>query len=243
MTRARRLVSTTLIWLIPAVVPSIELRAQARDERAVRAVVDAFFAAVAREQWDSAVAFIDLPRFEPSLKQRITWARSTLPAAPVTAEQLMASDSTMPRAVAEWEAMRSNKFRSERAFDDYSSQFAGVTSQQMLFSLSLRDAAARWLAARDPRVQIRDARRRAGCPLSDVVSPWPSPPSTPLAIAFQDDSTAYVIQSADPLPGDALFPHERVLPVRRTQAGWRIEARQDILSPVTVHFSSDCGRK
>jgi len=229
--------------MTPALVPSVELRAQARDERAVRAVVDAFFAAVAREQWDSAVAFIDLPRFEPSLKQRIAWARSTLPDPPITAEQLMAIDSTMPRGVAEWEAMRSNKFRSERAFDDYSGQFAGVTSQQMLFSLSLRDAAARWLAARDPRVQIREARRRAGCPLGDVASPWPSSTSTLLAIAFQDDSTAYVIQSDDRFRGDALTPSERVMPVRRTQAGWRIEPRQDLLTPTNVHFSSECEKK
>jgi hypothetical protein len=243
MTRANRAVFTALIWMTPTLIPSVELRAQARDERGVRAVVDAFFAAVEREQWDSAVTFIDLPRFEPALKQRISWARGTLPAPPMTAEQLMAADSTMPRSVAEWEAMRSNKFRSERAFDDYSSQFAGVTSQQMLFSLSLRDAAARWLAARDPRVQIRDARRRAGCTLGDVVSPWPSSKSTLAAIAFQDDSTAFIILLDDRFGGDALMSSERVMPVRRTQSGWRIEPREDILSPINVHFSSECERK
>jgi hypothetical protein len=113
MTRANRAVFAALIWTTLALVSSVELRAQARDERAVRAVVDAFFAAVEREQWDSAVTFIDLPRLEPALKQRISWARGTLPAPPMTAEQLMATDSTMPRAVAEWEAMRSNKFRSD----------------------------------------------------------------------------------------------------------------------------------
>ncbi|HTE44760.1 MAG TPA: hypothetical protein VK636_05905, partial [Gemmatimonadaceae bacterium] len=58
-----------------------ESRAQASNQtdRTVRAVVDSFFAAIERERWDSAAAFIDLPRFEPFFKQQVTNARSALP--------------------------------------------------------------------------------------------------------------------------------------------------------------------
>lgn len=201
MTRAHRAVFTTLVWLIPLLFPVVALSAQTRDERAVRTAVEAFFAAIEREQWDSAATFIDLPRFEPILRQQIAWARSALPQPPATAEQFMADDSTMPRAVADWEAKRSNRYRSQRAFDDYSSQFAGVSSQHLLF----------WLS--------------------------------PLAIAFQDDSTAFVIQSDDRLRGEALMSNERVMPVRLTHTGWRIEPREDLLSPRNVFFSSECPKK
>jgi hypothetical protein len=219
------------------VAPVVAVHAQSRSEAAVRAVVDSFFAAVGREQWDSAARFFDLPRFEPILKTAIGSARSALPQPPATPEEMIASDSTMPRAVAEWEAARSNRFRAQRQFDDYSSQFAGVSTQHMLFSLTVTDAAARWIAARDRRVQMREEWRRMGCGIATL----PTVPSVTrpviLGIAFHDDSTALVIHADDQFRGMGDMHDERVVPVRRTPAGWRIEPRDDLLSPSHMFFS------
>jgi hypothetical protein len=233
-----------LLSLTALIVPERRVAAQSRNERAVRAVVDSFFAAVQREQWDSAATFIDLPRFEPFLKAQVSSARSALPVPPVTAEQFMASDSTMPRAVAEWEAARSNRFHTAYRFDDYSSQFAGVTSQHMLFSLTLPDAAARWIAARDERVILREMRRRAGCLLGDLLAAPPMVTRSIVAIAFRDDSTALVIVTDDRFKDDSFIGGERIAPVHRTAAGWRIEPRDDLLNPRSMGFGlSECPKK
>jgi hypothetical protein len=237
--RVRRVVSSTLLCLTPIVAPIVAVHGQSHSETAVRAVVDSFFAAVAREQWDSAAHFVDLPRFEPILKSAVASARSALPQPPATAEELMASDSTMPRAVAEWEAARSNRFRSRRPFDDYSSQFAGVTSQRVLFSLTVADAATRWIAAQDGRVQMREEWRRMGCGIGTLPTmPLMARPVV-LGIAFRDDSTALVIHSDDQFRGMGNMHDERVVPVHRTQAGWRIEPRDDLLRPSHMFFSVD----
>jgi hypothetical protein len=236
--RVKRVVFSAMSSLAVTLLPAVA-QGQARDETMVRAVVDSFFAAIAREQWDSAARLLDLPRFEPILKSAVASARSALPQPPVTADVLMASDSTMPRAVAEWEAARSNRFRAQRTFDDYSYEFAGVTSQHMLFSLTVSDAAARWIAARDRRVQMREQWRRAGC----IIGTLPIAPSLTspviLAIAFRDDSTAFVIHGDEQLRSIGSMHDERVVPVHRTRAGWRIEPRDDLLAPSHMFFSVD----
>jgi hypothetical protein len=50
------------------------MSAQPANERAVRAVADSFFAAIARERWDSAAALLDLTGFEPYFKDRVSSA-------------------------------------------------------------------------------------------------------------------------------------------------------------------------
>src|SRR6185436_1511903 len=72
---------------------------QSPNERAVRAVVDSFFTAIKRERWDSAAALLDLTGFETYFKQQVSSARSALPEREMTVEDMMATDSTMPRAV------------------------------------------------------------------------------------------------------------------------------------------------
>jgi len=45
---------------------------------------------------------------------------------PIVAVHGQSRSETAVRAVAEWEAARSDRSRSQRHFDDYSSQFTGV---------------------------------------------------------------------------------------------------------------------
>ena len=232
--RARYLLYIVLAWSLAHPRAS---EAQTSTERAVRAVVDSFFAAVMREKWDSAAAFIDVTRFEPHFKQVVSNARTALPPAPMTVESMMASDSTMPRAVAEWEVERMKKYKLPE-FGDMSYEFAGVRTQRDLFALSLSEAVARWLEAKDERTAIREAFRRSGCAL-DQLPALPAINRSVLSVAVANDSTAYVIHTDDRFHTDDWngFPPERVLSVRRTNGKWRIDARSDLLRPLNVGFS------
>jgi hypothetical protein len=219
------------------------LRAQSRNEAAVRAVVDSFFTAVAREQWDSAAMLIDLHAFEPFFRQQVSFSRAQLPQRDPTIDEIMARDSTMPRAVAEWEIAQMKKARAGREFGDYSYEFAGITTQHALLTMTVPDAAARWLAAQDRRTQMRESWRRQGCSLSVLPSAFGAVEHTVLAIAVANDSTAYVVHSDELLASSRadLMENERTFTVHRTAGGpWRILPRRDLLRRTNVSFFSSC---
>jgi len=205
---------------------------QTPSERAVRAVVDSFFAAIKRERWDSAVALIDLSRFEPYFKQQVQNARSAIPQPEMTVEDMMASDSTMPRAVAEWQVAQMNKYRGMRKFGDMSYEFAGVHSQHELFALTVPEAASRWLEAQDGRTQMREAFRQSGCSPKDLPTELYTVKPRVLGVAIADDSTAYVVHDDNRFSGELFGSElERVMVLHRRGGHWRIDTRQDLLRP------------
>ncbi len=209
------------------------LYAQNPAERAVRAVVDSFFADVAAERWDAAAARLDLAQFEPFFRQQLRIARSEVRMPDPTPEELMAHDSSMSRAVAEWEVARMKASRADMPFGDYSHEFAGVTSQHDLLTLTVPDAAARWLAAHDQRAQLRESARRQGCPLGNL--PQASPPAkhTVLGVLVTNDSTAFVIHSDDRFREQpaSLMSTTRVMIAHRTGQAWHIAPQRDLLNP------------
>src|ERR1051326_5827656 len=88
--------------------------AQRPTEQQIRAVADSFYAAINAERWADAAKLLDMDRFRVVFKQaQDNYRFRPIFAPPVTAEDLMASDSTMPRAVAEWQAASLNKSRSQ----------------------------------------------------------------------------------------------------------------------------------
>ena len=213
--------------------------AQSSAEPSARATVDTFFALVAREKWDSAAAMLDLARFEPYFKGVLRNMRSAIPPRPMTAEDLMANDSTMPRAVAEWQIGRMKTEEGHDPFDYVTYEFGGIASSRDLFTMTVPTAAARWLEGQDGRTMMRTAWRKQGCSLSDVPD-FPAPRRKALAIAATDDSTAYVIHTDDRFgdldPGN-LFFGERVMRLHRIAGHWRIEPRRDLLNPGNTGFS------
>jgi len=218
--------------------------AQTTGAKAARATVDSFFAAVEREEWDSAAAMLDLARFEPFLKSAVANARSAIPQRPMTVEDLMATDSTMPRAVAEWQISQMRK----GAVEDQSYlswQFAGITTPRDLFALTIPAAAARWLEAQDERMKMRDAWRKQGCPLSELPA-FPPAKRLVLATAASDDSTVYVVHNDDrfgSIGPDNLTFGERVMRLHLVNGRWRIEPREDLLRPFGMGFAGfafDC---
>jgi hypothetical protein len=218
--RATRVRLPVLLALVVSWAMPPKSLAQSANERAVRAVVDSFFGAIQRERWDSAAALVDLTRFEPYFKDRVSSARSALPQREMTVEDMMAGDSTMPRAVAEWEIARMNKFRGMQNFGDMSYEFAGVHTQHELFALTIPEAAARWLEAQDERTQMREARRRSGCPLTIGVPEFQEIKHNVLAVALGNDSTAYVVH---PTTGFA-----RINTEWRTNASWFCAGAPDV---------------
>jgi acyl carrier protein phosphodiesterase len=233
---------STLIALGASVLGPQRLFGQSAGERAVRAVVDSFFAAVAREKWDSAAALIDLTRFEPYFKEQVSNARSALPQREMTVEDMMAGDSTMPRAVAEWEIARTKRYRGFQQFGDVSYEFAGVRTQHELFALTVPEAASRWIEAQDERTQMREALRRMGCSLASIPMEIPGAKRTVLATALGNDSTAYVVHTDDRFGGNSLWMEsERVMVLHRRGGRWRIEPKRDLLNPGARGFGmGDC---
>jgi hypothetical protein len=112
--------------------------------------VDSFFAAIASERWAIAANYLDLESFARYLRDRVNDARSAVPMRPTTVEDLMAADSTLPRAVAEWQIARFRGASASRAFHDFSYEFAGITTFQALQELT--PAVVPMVEANDPGI-------------------------------------------------------------------------------------------
>ena len=212
----------------------------------VRAVVDSFFSAAEREQWDAAAALMDTAKFGAYVRTQIRYARAAIPQRPMTAEDLMARDSTMPRAVAEWQVQQ---YRTASAmngpFAFITTQFLGIKSPQDLAELTTMQALARWIAAKDPRARMRESAKLSGCP-DTVFKLLPFEKSVIRGVAFDGDTTAYVIVTNEPpLPsGDGIGGGERIFALHPRGATWRIEPRRDLFTPTGFGFGGiSCAHK
>lgn len=223
-----------VVLSLGALLDPTRLFAQHRqDVAAVRAVADSFFLATAAQRWPDAVALLDLPTFERQLRQAIKFARTRLPHPEMTVEELMARDSTLPRAVAAWQVEQSRRSEGP-AFGDFSHECAGVTSFRMLQSLTPAQAAARWLEAQDPNVRLRRlmSELRCGSPVPDSVrttalQTYVGHPLRTIGAVVVDDSTAYVLvveSRARAFAGDFESPHPTVVRMRPGRQGWRVVA-------------------
>src|SRR5262245_50130945 len=97
---------------------------------AARAAVDSFFVAIQLERWTDAARWLDMNRFTRFFNQAVSSTRATLPPARMTVEQLMAEDSTLPRAVAEWQLSKMRQHADSEPFAYLSMQFARVRTQR-----------------------------------------------------------------------------------------------------------------
>ena len=170
--------------------------AQRPTEQQIRAVADSFYAAINAERWADAAKLLDMDRFRVVFKQaQDNYRFRPIFAPPVTAEDLMASDSTMPRAVAEWQAASFNKSRSQ-AGNFLSYEYANVDSAKQLMALTPEEGASRWLEAKDMRYKMRLAWKQTGCPGPAPLSMAPELREQMIAVAIADDSTAFVVHSS-----------------------------------------------
>src|SRR5262245_6113081 len=145
-----------------------QVPARTTVEQTVRAVVDSFFTFTDREQWDSAATLFDTSTFGAYVRTQVRQGRGAIPMRSPTAEDLMARDSSMSRAVAEWQLQRLRASAPSNPFAFISHEFLGVETPQQLSELTTLQALARWIATKDHRVIIREAAKRSGCPLPAI---------------------------------------------------------------------------
>lgn len=209
------------------------LEAQASVAPTPRAVADSFFAALARERWIDASAHLDMRSFAKFLADMVNSARAELPSPEMTVEERMAADSTLPRAVAEWQVAQMRVYASRRRFHDFSDQLTGITTFETLQKLTPEDGAARWLEANDPSTRLRRSLAARKCPsmIADSLKGKVLFERRTLGSLQVNDSTAYVLTTDDrDVTGIEMYrePPYAMLLVRRP-GGWRIVPRMSLL--------------
>lgn len=197
-----------------------------------RAVVDSFFAALASERWSVAANYLDLQSFARFLNERVNAARSAVPMRPTTVEDLMAADTTLPRAVAEWQIARFRNASGSRPFNDFSDEFAGITSFRALEDLTPLEGAARWLEANDPGNRLRRSFAALKCPglIVDSLRSWIPYALRTVGTAQVNDSTAYVLTAREFADSGMYAPTPSTVLLRRRREGWQISANVAMLS-------------
>lgn len=220
----------SIVLLLCGIAPSaIAQRSVPREQP--DSVVRAFLRAVQEERWYDATELIELGRFEAELASTIEFARRPRRAAPpMSIDDMRRHDPDMPREVAEYQLKRL-----QRQIEDTTAhlryQFADVPSVDSLSRLTLRQAAARRLEARDARyllrLQLADANN--GCSAEQrarLLREYAPIPGTILGSIVRDD-VAYVLvdaptRAAERVPELAAMSTPSVVRVVRWGTQWRI---------------------
>ena len=213
--------AATLAILTP--VHSIRAQSASGAVDAPAAVADSFFRAWGEAQWNAAARLMDLETFGKLRAEEVRSMRRTRTRR-MTADELMKEVPKMPRAVAEYQAADYNEQagRSDRLLYAY----ANVPSVDSLAALSVEDAAARWLEAKDQRYTMRRAleEQRARCNVPDSVFAQIFPlPTTKYEVlgTIVKDSLAWSLfeQTFDMSQPDSLHS-PRATRSRRSGASW-----------------------
>lgn len=238
MQRLIRLVALAILCAAPRIAA-----AQSPAEVQVRAVADSFFAATATERWSAAAKLLDMGAFDRIFRDAQGNARANLPSHVLTVEELMANDSTMPRAVAEWEVARNAKYHHD-PYEFLTWEFSRVSTPREFLALTADEAAQRWLEAQDFRYLARQAWKRSGCPGEMPASIAPATDRhSILGVAIGNDSTAYVIHATASggfgfdVPG--LPPS--VMVVTKRHSLWRISPN-NLRGEGGIGFGLQCGK-
>ncbi len=198
-------------------------------------VVTRFFRATAEERWHDAVRYLDLDAIAEIRRQAVQNAKLAPSTPPMTPERLMQMDSTMPRAVAEYQVERMRRATSERTPWPLS-QFGDIRDVSVLEAMSPAAAATEWLKAVDPRTLYHKAFAGSDCPPMSVgMARELAKPNAVFSIA-QRDSLAYVVYAAafPPLGPSATDPLVAVL--RQREGRWVFVPRTDLFKRMNTNF-------
>ena len=236
MPSIRRVATVLLTSFILALGSATASRAQ-ESRRAVvsadsaRLTADLFFRAIADEKWEAAAALLDTTAMRRLIAEQVR-RRPELDRREMTVEDFMRGDSTKPREVAEYEL---KQFREQRAkFDGaerFSREYYGVRSAEDLRALSTIQATARYLKAKDQRVQFRELLKQSGCADSTFAPPYTV--HRILATALANDSVAYLLHDDGNVPMRRVayseFPSVMVL---------RLQANRWVIVPTPMFMGS-----
>jgi len=219
-------------------------RVQAQARRAIsspdsaRLVADLFFRAIAGEKWEAAAALLDTTAMRRMVAEQLL-QRPGPGRREMTVDDFMRGDPNKPREVAEYELKR---FRDQVAKRDsgerFSREFYGVRSAAELRALSTIQVAARYLQAKDQRVQFREFLRQSGCPDSTLAMPFHV--HRILATALANDSVAYLLHDDSPAlnrSGYSEFPSVMILRLRSDR--WVIVPTPMFMGPGGIAIFGD----
>jgi hypothetical protein len=195
-----------------------------------RVVAESFFRATESRDWSAAAELLNMERFGVLFRQLRMDALIEEKVRPITVDDYVGADSTIPRPVAEREVAEINK-RAFHRFDHFRREFAHVNSFAEHALLDNKIAAERWLEGHDPAYRTLLEWDLQGCK-GDVPN-WILPrPAERRIVGFTlgNDSIAYVIHEDARMPNADL----QLLVVNRTKAGWRIDPRY-------IHDDGDSG--
>ena len=212
-------------------------RPQASADSA-RLVADLFFRAVADEKWEAAANLLDTTAMRRMISEQLR-QRPEFNRREMTVEDFMRFDSTKPREVAEYEL---KQLRQQRAkFDGgerFSREYYGVRSADDLRALTTLQATARYLKAKDQRVQFRELLKQSGCADRTFVPPFTM--HRILATALANDSIAYLLHeegTTTSRSGYSEFPSVMVLRFRGNR--WVIVPTPAFMGPGGVAIVGD----
>ena len=134
-----------------AIAPTLE--AQRPQAPTADAVARDFFEAFEAGRYLEASRHLDTAFIAQTKRRLLESYRIPRVTTPVSADDIMKHDPTMPRVVAEYYANQAA--RSEQEFNELEFMFADVPDTTALKLLSVRDLAARWVEARDVRYTMR----------------------------------------------------------------------------------------
>ena len=207
---------------------------------AARAVGTAFLKAVQAADWKAAAGFLDLAAIDSLRRSQVSAARRQHPNPPLTVERLMRMDTTMPRAVAEYQVKRMADYQLSESFLEH--EF-GVKDPDSLLALPIEVAARKWLEVHDERFMERRAMRTSGCMPASADTLFAAPVERVLGVVVRD-SVAYLLHERE---RDQRFdPYElyssppQVMLLYRTRDIWWVVPRSDLLG--TMGISVFCER-
>jgi hypothetical protein len=196
------------------------------------AIARAYFDAIAIENWEAAASLLRADDMERIRREGIASFRPR-EIRTLTADDFLRHDSAMPRAFAQYQADQVNKRM--REFPDIGGlqhEFANVKDTAQLASLSVVQAGARWIEARDMRFQMRQLLSRSpDCPKGTYSAATASmvPRFDILGEVVRAD-TAWVLyrKVGDGMDIPAPFsPGPSMVVLYRNARGWRIVPREE----------------
>ena len=203
------------------------------------AIVRAYFDAITIQNWEAAATLLRSEDIERIRRESIASFRPQ-EIQPRTAEYFLRQDSTMPRAVAEYEAARFN--RAIASLPDISglqSEFADVKDTAQLAALSVVQAGARWIEARDMRYHMRRMLSASpDCPKEAYSAAAASaiPRFDIIGEVIRGDSAWVLYRNLAFMSdgADEFVPRPSIATLFREARGWRIKPLDDYGS---VQFS------
>ena len=215
----------------------------ARASTSPAGIARAFLDAVTKSQWIDAARFLDLEPIEGLRRESMRSLRQPQQRMPaMTAEDFMRADPEMPRAVAEYQAERSNRRRLETPPDDNFYPFARISDTLTFVQLTPLYLAAHWVEGQDMRYQMRRGLElNGGCDRASIDSliKAMAPKFTVLGAVERSD-TAYVLFRDDLLADaeDELAPvgGPNVLPLIRRKGTWLVRPRFNLLQGGSFGF-------